>query len=818
MSTDPATEPDAELRDDAVADVLGDDLRGAGRAEESTLGYFRSPRDVLRLVVFAFVALVLLAITKWVEDSILGFEEDLLELASFLTPSIERVLFGALAVISGVVGLLVFAAPFATRRYRLFGYVFVSNTVVWALVALVEWWLARGDQTIVTNRIALRAGLSPSDTAASLSVAQLAASFVVLGPFVGRRWRRAGLVTLCVITVLHVVVAVHLPANVFVALPLGAAVGAAALFAFGRPDRRPTDRAIVAAMGDAGLPIADLRKAKVDARGSTPYFATLVEGTPVFVKVLGAEERAADLLFRVYRFLRLRNVGDDRPFSSLRRAVEHEALVALQARDVGVRTPRMRGVVDVGTDSMLLAYELINGRSLDSLPDDEVTDELLRGIWQLIGDLRTNRIAHRDLRRANIFVGADGEPWLIDFGFSELAASDGLLDADVAQLLASFAVVVGAERAVATAVDELGTEAVGRALGRLQLPALSGATQSALREQHGLLEQLQSEVVERCGVEHVEFEKLARVDRKAVLTVAVLAIATYVIVPQFSDLGEIVNQVRDANWAWAPLVLLMSAATYVAATASLAGAIPDRLPAGPLLATQVGSSFASKLAPAGLGGMALNVRFLQKQGVDHPVAVSGVGLNTVAGLVGHASLIGIFVVWAGRDAFGAFELPSPRWLLVGLAAVAVLAAVSMAVPSTRRLVAGKLWPLLRRSIDGVSAVLRRPGKVALLLGGSVAVTCSYLVGLYFCVEAFGGGLPLATVGAVYLTGAAIATAAPTPGGLGAVEAALIAGLSAAGLDHAVAIPSVFLFRLATFWLPILPGWGAFLWLQRREYV
>ena len=95
---------------------------------------------------------------------------------------------------------------------------------------------------------------------------------------------------------------------------------------------------------------------------------------------------------------------------------------------------------------------------------------------------------------------------------------------------------------------------------------------------------------------------------------------------------------------------------------------------------------------------------------------------------------------------------------------------------------------------------------------------TYMLALYFSIAAFGGGLPLATVGAVYLVGAAVATAAPTPGGLGALEAALIGGLVAAGLENAVAVPAVFLFRLATFWLPILPGWLCFPWLQRREYV
>jgi undecaprenyl-diphosphatase len=100
----------------------------------------------------------------------------------------------------------------------------------------------------------------------------------------------------------------------------------------------------------------------------------------------------------------------------------------------------------------------------------------------------------------------------------------------------------------------------------------------------------------------------------------------------------------------------------------------------------------------------------------------------------------------------------------------------------------------------------------------VLVTTTYLLALYFSTVAFGSGLPLATVGAVYLVGSAVASAAPTPGGLGAVEAALIGGLVAAGMENSVAVPAVFLFRLCTFWLPILPGWLCFTWLQRTEHI
>ncbi|HTN80666.1 MAG TPA: lysylphosphatidylglycerol synthase transmembrane domain-containing protein, partial [Acidimicrobiales bacterium] len=368
------------------------------------------------------------------------------------------------------------------------------------------------------------------------------------------------------------------------------------------------------------------------------------------------------------------------------------------------------------------------------------------------------------------------------------------------------------------AIDALGRDAVAHALPRLQLKALSGATQAALKQHKGTLEALQQEVVSQCGVEHVQFQELQRFNKQMLLTVAVVVGATYFLFPQFADLPEIVDQVKQANWAWLPVILLMSVFTYVGAAMSLSGAVPNRLAAGPTFATQVASSFACKLAPAGLGGMALNVRFMQKQGVDEPVAVTGVGLNSIGGFIAHMSLIAVFIVWAGRKAFGSFKLPDPHWFLLGAGIALVFIGIGIAIPFTRRLLLHSLVPILRRSVHGLGDVVRRPSKLALLLGGSVLVTVTYLLSLYFSISAFGGGLPFATVGAVYLVGSAVATAAPTPGGLGAMEAALIGGLVAAGLDNAIAVPAVFLFRLATFWLPILPGWLCFSWLRRDEYI
>ena len=45
------------------------------------------------------------ALTIWVEDSVLGFEQDVLRLFDFLSPTVERVLHGSLEWIGYAVGL-----------------------------------------------------------------------------------------------------------------------------------------------------------------------------------------------------------------------------------------------------------------------------------------------------------------------------------------------------------------------------------------------------------------------------------------------------------------------------------------------------------------------------------------------------------------------------------------------------------------------------------------------------------------------------------------------------------------------------------------
>jgi uncharacterized protein (TIRG00374 family) len=779
--------------------------------------FARSSRDLLRLVAGLILLLVGLALATIFSDALLGFEADLGRVVRGLPEGLAVIVFGTIRALSVLVGLGLLGWLVWRRQWRLLGRFALASVVALALLALADWLITAGPAPRLPAVTPPAWATDISTRLGSENVAVAVATYMVARPLLTIPYRRL-VVGVIALTTAHVLLAGNeLPRDALAAIACGFIGASSVLLALGRPMRPLDPDQVAAALRRTAIDVSEIHPASVDARGSRPFFGTTTAGGGLFVKVLGRDERSSDLLFRFYRWLRFRGLGDEAIASSLKQSIEHEALVSALAAGDGIRTPRLLAVTAVDADRLALAFARIQGSSLDGVRPERLTDDVLRGIWRLVADLHRAGIAHRDLRLANLFLDDDEQPWLIDFGFGTVAALPQQLAGDVAELLCSMAVAVGPERTVDAAVAELPAEQIRAALPRLQPDAVSTATRKAVNAHKGLGKQLQETAAAAVGVDKIEFQQLQRVQPRHVLTLLATAGAAYLLIHQVTQIKDLPAVLARAHWGWALLALVGSALTYVGAGLNLVGGFAQRLSLGLATAVQVAGSFVNPITPVKIGGTAVNVRYVEKQGLSPATAIGGVGLTMLVEVATHIALIAVFVVWAGSKV-SIVELPSSSTVLLVLVVVAATVGLVLLVGPARRLLRTVVVPQMEKAAHDLREALQDPARLSLSLVGALLLNLAYVAALFASVRAFDYPVTVAAAGAVYLTGSAVASAAPTPGGVGAVEAALIAGLTATGVPTEQAVPAVLVYRVATFWLPVLPGWLAFTVLTRREVI
>jgi len=344
----------------------------------------RSPTDIFR----AAIGVLILALGLLLGYVFKSFDADLKVALteSFLAyPDwLARTLVVGVDVMASLMSLVIIVVVLVRRMPRFLFVAFVGQMIAILTIALVSPPKVALEASMETALKALDQALNSGGVPPATAVAQVAVLAAIAAAWLGRGWARWLWVVLVVYAIVWVQGTPDSPASVLVAIGAGVLGGAVASYVHGRPNLRPSGSEIAESFARAGLPLSSLRVAAVDARGSTPYFGTTKDGREVFIKVLAEDERSSDLLFRAYRLARFKNLGDLRPFSSLRRAVEHEALVALWAAANDIRTPAVAAVATVGADGIGLAYERIDGKSLDGVEADDLNQATLEDAWGLI--------------------------------------------------------------------------------------------------------------------------------------------------------------------------------------------------------------------------------------------------------------------------------------------------------------------------------------------------------------------------------------------------------------------------------------------------
>jgi len=136
----------------------------------------------------------------------------------------------------------------------------------------------------------------------------------------------------------------------------------------------------------------------------------------------------------------------------------------------------------------------------------------------------------------------------------------------------------------------------------------------------------------------------------------------------------------------------------------------------------------------------------------------------------------------------------------------------------RRLASTRLRPYLINIWDNVKAIAAEPHKIVYVLAGSTVAQLLVILALGASLHAVGEHASIATLITVNTLAAILGGAVPVPGGLGVVEAGLIAGLAATGIPQDQAVAAVLIQRFFAAYLPPVWGWATLAWMRRREYV
>ncbi|MFJ8657674.1 lysylphosphatidylglycerol synthase domain-containing protein [Streptomyces sp. NPDC093795] len=890
-------QPPEEAQPDVPERVSGDEPLLAARVHR--------PSDLMRLLSGLLAIGLVIAVAAFAHATTSGLEQDINEGAGG-APDV----FVKIAGLVSSIAVLLVPVAFAIERLIKRDGLRIADGVLAAVLAhgvtlATDLWVAQAAPGTIQDALTQpQSGGGLTDPVHNY-LAPVIAYMTAVGMARRPRWRVSLWVVLLLDAFTMLMAGYTTALSIILTVLIGWTVAYGTLYAVGSPNVRPTGQTLLAGLRRVGFrPVTALRAEGVpdsaeSADRGRRYIVTLEDGPPLDVTVVDREQQAHGFFYRAWRRITLRTITTRRSIVSLRQALEQEALLAYAAIAAGANAPKLIATSELGPDAVMLVYEHIGGRSLDSLDDHEITDELVRSAFRQVRALQSRRIAHRRLTGDAILVDRSGRVILTDLRGGEIAAGDLVLRMDIAQLLTTLGLRVGAERAVAAAVAVLGPDAVADCLPLLQPIALSRSTRATLRKlarersarereavvaaseaakherelakahpveavadptvvhaeikteiktgtkteskggtkaekkadkkaekraldtaldearEEDLLAQIRQQVLLIRPQAPVEPVRLERIKPRTLVSLIAGAVAAYFLLSQIASTP--LSTVSEADWRWVAAAVLFSAVSYVAAAMSLLGFVPERVGFWRTVVAQVAGSFVKIVAPAAVGGVALNTRFLQRAGVRPGLAVASVGASQLFGLGAHILLLLSFGYLTGTEKSQSFT-PS-RTVIAGLLTVAVLVLVVTAIPFMRKFVSTRLRSLFAGVVPRMLDVLQRPMKLITGIGGMLLLTGAFVLCLDASIRAFGHGHPsisYASVAVVFLAGNALGSAAPTPGGVGAVEGALTLGLVAVGLPIEVATPAVLLYRLLTLWIPVLPGWICFNWLTKRE--
>ena len=303
--------------------------------------------------------------------------------------------------------------------------------------------------------------------------------------------------------------------------------------------------------------------------------------------------------------------------------------------------------------------------------------------------------------------------------------------------------------------------------------------------------------------------------RQQLLVLLIAAVIMYIALPQLGNFRHSLDLAKSAKTDLLVVSGIFTVMSYVAAAGNYWLLAKHRLFYLRTLLIQFAGMFINRLLPAGIGSISVNFLNLRRSGHSGAEAASVVAANNALGILGNLILLaGLWVPY--HDNLPGLQVGHVNRAVIWIVAAIIVALVLWAIfyKSYSKQLAKNIHLFWRQLVS----YRHHRSRIAAALVSSMLLTLANVLSLWFCVLAMHISLPFIAVLITFSFGMAIGAATPTPGGLGGVEAGLVAGLVAYNVGSAAALAAVLVYRLISYWLPLLFGAAAFIFSQRHGYI
>jgi uncharacterized membrane protein YbhN (UPF0104 family) len=299
--------------------------------------------------------------------------------------------------------------------------------------------------------------------------------------------------------------------------------------------------------------------------------------------------------------------------------------------------------------------------------------------------------------------------------------------------------------------------------------------------------------------------------RSYLLLAGFLVLGLYVLVPQIGDFKSSWHLLSHPLASWTLLAIGLTSLTYLTAAATYCMLAFRPLRFVQVALVQLAAMFVNRLLPGGIGALGANYAYLRRSGHSATQAGSVVAINNLLGVLGHSLVLLIsLLIFSGHTTI----IPAQShyvsvWAKFVIGAFVLLVAVALVFVRQRFI--SKINDILEQLLD----YRHQPWRLPTALLSSVLLTFSNVLCLLCCALALGVHLPFIIILLIFSFGISAGTASPTPGGLGGFEAGLAAGFIAYHVASPAALAIALLYRLVSYWLPMLAGGPVFVVCQRK---